>query len=125
MVLCKCRQFRSFEPTLLAGQQTGTPSSHPHHTITPSSHPHHTLVHTHIADAERRMEARNAGTHQPAFQDFLDIVLDANVDKMLTEADIRAEVDTFMFEGHDTTGEKMTEKKSGGTRVEVGYVSEG
>nr|XP_032826631.1 cytochrome P450 4F3-like [Petromyzon marinus]XP_032826632.1 cytochrome P450 4F3-like [Petromyzon marinus]XP_032826633.1 cytochrome P450 4F3-like [Petromyzon marinus]XP_032826635.1 cytochrome P450 4F3-like [Petromyzon marinus] len=65
-----------------------------------------TLVHDYSLGAvRRRRTALSQGGRPGKFPDFIDIVLLARDEdgKGMTDDDIQAEVDTFMFEGHDTT----------------------
>ena len=59
---------------------------------------------------QQRMESKGKSTNGSKRMAFLDVLMHAKTEdgKELSLADIQEEVDTFMFEGHDTTAAAMT-----------------
>nr|KAG5710947.1 hypothetical protein BaRGS_013681 [Batillaria attramentaria] len=83
--------------------------------MTPNGRRWKTLCDTAHAVSERVINARKdklekEGPPQKRYLDFLDILLTAKDDsgQGMTSLEIRNEVDTFMFEGHDTTASAIS-----------------
>nr|KAG5710027.1 hypothetical protein BaRGS_030103 [Batillaria attramentaria] len=70
------------------------------------------LVHEFAEDVidKRRKELEEEGPPQKRYLDFLDILLTAKDEsgKGLSKEEIRAEVDTFLFAGHETSSTAMS-----------------
>ncbi|NP_999589.1 cytochrome P450 4A25 [Sus scrofa] len=81
-----------------------SPEGHKNHRAARIAHQHTDRV-IQLRKAQLQKQGEMENVRKKRHLDFLDILLLAQMEKgnSLSDTDLRAEVDTFMFEGHDTT----------------------